>query len=188
MAALQSWSRQLRDDIRISFNLAEAVLRSPGFPLSFLNELARREVPPAQITIEIQETVFLGRDAALIKSKLQAMRDAGCRIALDDFGTGFASLSHLVDFPVDCIKIDRSFVSDLEERPDKQAVVRAIIGLGNNLSLSVIAEGVETVEQAEYLSEHGCGYLQGYFFNRAVNQALAADMIFGETARASASG
>jgi diguanylate cyclase (GGDEF)-like protein/PAS domain S-box-containing protein len=188
LAALQSWSRQLRDDIRISFNLAEAVLRSPGFPLSFLNELARREVPPAQVTIEIQETVFLGRDAALIRSKLQAVRDAGCRIALDDFGTGFASLSHLVDFPVDCIKIDQSFVSDLEERPDKQAVVRAIIGLGKNLSLSVIAEGVETVEQAEYLSAHGCGYLQGYFFNRAVSQALAADMIFGETARASASG
>lgn len=170
---LAGWKGQGVIGKRISFNLAETVLRSESFPLSFMNEVVTRGVLPHEITIEIQETVFLGRDTAIIKGKLQALRDAGFRIALDDFGTGFASLSHLVDFPVDCIKIDQSFVAGLEQRPDKQAVVRAIIGLGRSLQMSVIAEGVETRNQADFLDIHGCGYLQGFLFGRAIPPDLA---------------
>ena len=85
-------------------------------------------------------------------------------IALDDFGTGFASLTHLKQFPVDHIKVDQSFVRDLDRDPDNAAIVAAVIGLGRNLGMKVTAEGVETVEQAQHLAAMNCDYAQGYLY------------------------
>ena len=90
----------------------------------------------------------------------------GIRIALDDFGTGHASLSHLKQFPVDIIKIDQSFVRDLEQDPEDAAIINAVINLGHNLGIRTVAEGVETVTQQEFLMALGCDYGQGFLYAR----------------------
>jgi EAL domain-containing protein (putative c-di-GMP-specific phosphodiesterase class I) len=89
-------------------------------------------------------------------------------IALDDFGTGYASLTHLKRFPVDMIKIDRSFVSDIEVDAGDAAIVKAVLSLGQSLGIRVVAEGVETAAQASFLREHGCDLGQGYYFGRPI--------------------
>src|SRR3546814_854719 len=110
--------------------------------------------------------VFLGRGAENAESTIRQLHDYGVNIALDDFGTGFASLSHLRQFPVDTLKIDRSFVSDVAHLSDDAAIVAAIVSLGRNLGITVVAEGVETPEQAMTLRAQGCEYGQGYLFCR----------------------
>ena len=103
-----------------------------------------------------------------VSSVLKTFCDQGIKIALDDFGTGYASLTHLKRFPVDHIKIDRSFVQDLEQDPDDEAIVAAVIGLGRSLKLQITAEGVETAGQAQRLQEMGCEYAQGFYFSQPV--------------------
>lgn len=95
-----------------------------------------------------------------------ALRKMGLQISIDDFGTGFSSLSYLLRFPVDELKIDRSFVNNIGRAEKDASLVRAIIGMGHDLQLKVVAEGVETAEQATFLAERGCNLLQGYFFHR----------------------
>jgi len=110
--------------------------------------------------------VILGRDEEYVRRALEVLKSAGVRIALDDFGTGFASLSHLKQFPVDFIKIDKAFVRDIADDADDAAIVRAVLNLGRAMSLGVIAEGVETTAQAAYLQQQGCDFVQGYLFGR----------------------
>jgi EAL domain-containing protein (putative c-di-GMP-specific phosphodiesterase class I) len=97
---------------------------------------------------------------------LQALRDIGLHVEIDDFGTGYSSLSYLQRFPVESLKIDRSFVEDLDQRSDNAAIVRAIIGLGDSLGLGIIAEGVERRAQVTRLQALGCHLAQGYLFGR----------------------
>jgi EAL domain-containing protein (putative c-di-GMP-specific phosphodiesterase class I) len=118
------------------------------------------------LEIEVTESVFLGRGAGNIKRALETLKAAGATIALDDFGTGFASLTHLKKYPVDVIKIDRSFVSDMEDDVGDAAIVRAVMGLGRSLRIAVVAEGVETAAQASILVALGCDMGQGYHFGR----------------------
>jgi EAL domain-containing protein (putative c-di-GMP-specific phosphodiesterase class I) len=99
-----------------------------------------------------------------VAATLKELRDAGMHIALDDFGTGYASLTHLKQFPVDEIKIDRTFVRDMERDRDDSAIVSAVIGLGRSLGLSLVAEGIETLGQAESLRHRGCHFGQGFYF------------------------
>ena len=111
--------------------------------------------------------MFLGRGADYVERALKKLSAGGIRIALDDFGTGYASLSHLKQFPVDIIKIDRSFVRDIEEDGGDAAIIGAVVNLGRSLSLEVIAEGVETVAQEAYLMSQGCHTGQGYLYGKA---------------------
>jgi EAL domain-containing protein (putative c-di-GMP-specific phosphodiesterase class I) len=99
-----------------------------------------------------------------VAATLKHLRDSGVRIALDDFGTGYASLTHLKHFPVDEIKIDRTFVRDMERDRDDSAIVSAVIGLGRSLGMTLVAEGVETPGQAASLTAQGCHFAQGYLF------------------------
>jgi EAL domain-containing protein (putative c-di-GMP-specific phosphodiesterase class I) len=99
------------------------------------------------------------------------------RIALDDFGTGYASLSHLKQFPVDVIKIDQSFVRNINIDPDDSAIIKALIGLGKSLSIRIVAEGIENHAQSTFLAEHGCDCGQGYLFSRAVAAAEVPELI-----------
>jgi len=92
------------------------------------------------------------------------LHDSGVRIALDDFGTGYSSLAHLRDFPVEVVKIDRSFVCKVNTDPQIAAIVTAVVDLAASLSIDVVAEGIETPEQSDFLEKAGCGYAQGYFF------------------------
>jgi len=105
---------------------------------------------------------------------LQVLKDMGIRIALDDFGTGYSSLSFLRRFPIDTVKIDRSFVNDMTTDADDASIVRAVIGMGESLHLQVVAEGIETREQLAYLRRHGCPEGQGFYLGRpAVGEEFA---------------
>lgn len=112
------------------------------------------------------ENVLIGRGAERLIEALQKLRSAGVSVALDDFGTGYASLTHLKALPINKIKIDKSFVSDITLDQEDAAIVSATVGLAHALSLGVVAEGVETVEQASFLRNCGCDIIQGFLFGR----------------------
>ncbi|AEH89720.1 putative bifunctional diguanylate cyclase/phosphodiesterase [Mesorhizobium opportunistum] len=146
--------------LRIAVNVSAVQLRSDGFARSVISALAFSGVSAGQLELEITETVLMDESKAVLKA-LRQLRDLGIRIALDDFGTGYSSLGYLRRFPVDKIKIDRSFIRDLGNR-DTAAIVRTIIGLGTELGIVVTAEGVETEVQLDMLRHNGCTEAQGY--------------------------
>jgi EAL domain-containing protein (putative c-di-GMP-specific phosphodiesterase class I) len=136
-----------------------------------------------QLEMEITESLLLANTEANL-AILHQLRELGVRISMDDFGTGYSSLSYLRSFPFDKIKIDRSFVQDLAQRPDCLAIVRAIAGLGRSLNITTTAEGVETQAQLEWLREEGCNEVQGFLFSPACPAAEIAALIarFGDRA------
>ncbi|WP_420130910.1 EAL domain-containing protein, partial [Rhodopseudomonas sp.] len=136
-----------------------------------------------RLELEITESLFLADSEANLAT-LHKLRALGVRISMDDFGTGYSSLSYLRSFPFDKIKIDRSFVRDVTERPDCLAIVRAIAGLGRSLDITTLAEGVETVEQLDALRAEGCHEVQGFLFSPARPAAEIAGLLakFGHAA------
>jgi diguanylate cyclase (GGDEF)-like protein len=150
----------------IALNLSAAQLRDSAFVTRAVEACRAMGVQPQTIELEITEQTLLD-DNRVTRASLRRLRRAGFRIALDDFGTGYSSLSYLRRFTVDTIKIDRSFVADLERSAEARAIVAAIITLGRALGLSITAEGVETAEQEEMLLLAGCDQLQGHFYARA---------------------
>ncbi|MBZ9795850.1 putative bifunctional diguanylate cyclase/phosphodiesterase [Mesorhizobium sp. ES1-4] len=155
-AAAASWPPGLR----IAVNVSAVQLKNSGFARGVISALAFSGVPAKQLELEITETVLMDESKAVLKT-LRQLRELGIRIALDDFGTGYSSLGYLRRFPVDKIKIDRSFIRDMGNR-DTAAIVRSIIGLGNELGIVVTAEGVETERQLDMLRDNGCVEAQGY--------------------------
>ena len=149
---------------RVAVNLSAAELNNPSLVDDVLRVFTQQGVPSKYLEIEVTESVLLGRTTEQVSTILEEFQRRGVTIALDDFGTGYASLSHLKQFPVDLIKIDRSFVRDLERDPDDAAIVAAVVGLGKSLGIQVCAEGVETAGQVEYLCTHRCDQAQGYLF------------------------
>lgn len=167
---------------RVAINASAAEFQHGDYAARLLTRLDVHGVPAHALELEITETAFLDdRDSAVLNA-LETLRTAGMTIALDDFGTGFSSLSHLRRFPVDTLKIDRSFVSGIEERPDDRAIVEAVLRLGDALGLTTVAEGIETSHQALFLRSRGCRVAQGYLFSRP----LPADAVpaFIESAEA----
>jgi diguanylate cyclase (GGDEF)-like protein/PAS domain S-box-containing protein len=163
----------------VAINAAAAEFRRGNFAERLLEQLSRAQVPTSLLQVEVTETVFLGRGAEYVESALKTLSREGVGIALDDFGTGYASLSHLKQFPVDVLKIDRSFVRDFVEDPDDAAIVRAVINLGKSLGIKTVAEGVETEEQAVFLAGQGCDFGQGFLYGRAVAAAEMPALIRG---------
>lgn len=139
-----------------------------GYVDLVLGKLRDHGLSPSDIKIEVVESVFLGNDNQDVRHVLERFSAEGVLIALDDFGTGYASLSHLRDYPVDCIKIDRSFVSGIGQNADNTAIVEALVRLGRSMKLEVIAEGIETQGQLDFVSALGCNLGQGYFFSRPI--------------------
>lgn len=127
--------------------------------------LAQSGLAPSRLDLEITESVLLNDNEGNLRT-LQELHDLGVGFSLDDFGTGYSSLSYLQRFPFDSLKIDRSFIDQVTSRADRAAIVRAILGLGRSLNMSVIAEGVETQDQLAWLSAEGCPEAQGYLFAR----------------------
>ncbi|HEY6048260.1 MAG TPA: bifunctional diguanylate cyclase/phosphodiesterase [Sphingomicrobium sp.] len=144
-------------------NLSPLQLAEPGFAERLIDTFAAHGVDFGRVELEVTEQVMLDRTTAAM-SNLWTIREAGFRIALDDFGTGYSSLSYLRQLAVDKIKIDRSFVADLQDSRDARAIVAAIVTLGRAIGLTVSAEGIETEEQAEILVAAGCDQLQGFLF------------------------
>ncbi|MFN3685888.1 putative bifunctional diguanylate cyclase/phosphodiesterase [Salinarimonas sp.] len=164
---------------RVAVNVAAAQLRREGFARSVTRLLASHGVEPAALEIEVTEGVLLDRVGDGIGETLAELRRAGIHVALDDFGTGYASLAHLKRFPFDTLKIDRSFVRDLETNSESAVLVRAIVSLAHNLGKSVVAEGVETLGQLAFLREQGCDVAQGYLFARPIMRADVASYLEG---------
>ncbi|TFI57771.1 EAL domain-containing protein [Sphingomonas parva] len=164
VADMKAWTAAGVDFGHVAINAAAAEFRKGGFAEALLAQLDAAGVGADKVQVEITETVFLGRGADCVERALKTLSEAGVRIALDDFGTGYASLSHLKQFPVDVLKIDRSFVAELGENDDAAAIVRAVINLGRSLEIEVVAEGIETEAQASWLTEGGCHLGQGHLY------------------------
>ena len=153
-------------EVRVAVNLSAAQFRSRNLSQAVFTALAQSGLSPLRLELEITESIFLADSEANL-AILHQLREFGVRISMDDFGTGYSSLSYLRSFPFDKIKIDRSFVRDLAERPDSVAIVRAISGLGRSLNISTTAEGVETLDQLDWLRSEGCTEVQGFLFSPA---------------------
>jgi diguanylate cyclase (GGDEF)-like protein/PAS domain S-box-containing protein len=163
---LQGWLAKGLQPGSIAVNLAAADFSETGLAPSILGRLKEAGIPRRHFSVEVTEGVFLGKGGGEVAAILQSLHDGGIRIALDDFGTGFASLTHLKQFPVDEIKIDQSFVRDVDRDADNAAIVTAVIGLGRSLDLCIVAEGVETLAEARFLREQGCQHAQGFLFSK----------------------
>jgi diguanylate cyclase (GGDEF)-like protein/PAS domain S-box-containing protein len=153
-------------DVKVAVNLSAVQFRSRNLVQAVISALAHSGLSPLRLELEITESLFLAETEANL-AILHQLRELGVSISMDDFGTGYSSLSYLRSFPFDKIKIDRSFVKDIAERPDCVAIVRAISGLGRSLKITTTAEGVETVDQLEWLRNEGCNEVQGFLFSPA---------------------
>jgi diguanylate cyclase (GGDEF)-like protein len=162
------WLDEGLDLPRISVNVSSVQLRDPdlsGWVRSFLEETG---LPPALLEIEITESALL-EDETSVAENLESFREAGARIALDDFGTGFSSLSHLMRYPIDTLKVDQSFVRAIGDGGQTEPLIAAVVAMAHGLGLHVVAEGVETAEQESFLREVGCDALQGFRLARPLS-------------------
>jgi diguanylate cyclase (GGDEF)-like protein len=153
------------DGIRVAVNVSAIQFRDPNLVATVATALADAGLPASRLEIEITESLLL-EDEAATEATLHRLRGLGVRIAMDDFGTGYSSLGYLRSFPFDKIKIDQSFIRDLDSKPDSRAIVRAITGLGRSLGMRTTAEGVETRAVLDILRTEGCAEAQGYLFSR----------------------
>ncbi|MGB8859168.1 MAG: EAL domain-containing protein, partial [Ilumatobacteraceae bacterium] len=153
----------------VHINVWPSDLRRPRFVDALRQQLAIHGVPGDRVVLEITESDIILLDD-MLHTSLRRISAMGVHLAIDDFGTGYSSLSHLVELPVDHLKIDRSFIAGITTSPKQDPLVCAVISIATGLDLSVVAEGVETAEQVARLREMGCGQLQGYFVSAALPQ------------------
>ncbi|MDQ5881749.1 MAG: hypothetical protein QG616_1580 [Pseudomonadota bacterium] len=171
---LRLWLDQGLQPLRLAVNLSARQLRNEELVQTVAEALAASGIPPQLLELEITESAVMDNPEEAIKI-LQALKRMGVTLAIDDFGTGYSSLAYLKLFPIDHLKIDRSFVRDIERDPDDAAIAISTIALAHSLGLKVVAEGVETQAQLQLLQRNGCDEVQGYFFSRplAAEAALA---------------
>jgi EAL domain-containing protein (putative c-di-GMP-specific phosphodiesterase class I) len=166
---LKEWRSQLGPDreLSISVNLSMKQFVQPHLVEQIGALLHELELPPNALKLEITESTVMDDPTAAVEM-LQQMKDLGIRLAIDDFGTGYSSLSYLHRFPLDTLKIDRSFISG-ESDGIGMEIARTVMPLAKNLQLDVVAEGVETAEQAQELKKLECKYAQGYYFSKPLS-------------------
>ena len=152
---------------RMAVNVSARQFYADDLPEWINDSLIAADLPPDALEIEITETALMDRPELAV-AQLHRLRAQGIRVALDDFGTGFSSLSYLSRFPVDKLKIDRSFVTAAVDQPRAAVIVRAIVALGAQMGLDVVAEGVETEAQRNLLQSVACPQVQGWLYSRAV--------------------
>jgi diguanylate cyclase (GGDEF)-like protein len=157
------WTRDGFIAPRVAVNVSSRQVQSGGLSELVRQALQESGLPATQLELEVTESALIEDDDAATAT-LREIHAMGVHIALDDFGTGYSSLSHLIRFPIDTIKIDRSFVARIAGNKPSDNIIPAVTAMANQLNLSVVAEGVETIDQAAFLSEHGCSLLQGYLF------------------------
>jgi diguanylate cyclase (GGDEF)-like protein/PAS domain S-box-containing protein len=160
----------------MAVNVSATELRDETYVQRLFATLSRTGMEPSALELELTESVLMkhAHSAAII---LQALRRTGVQVALDDFGTGYSSLSYLRDFPIDSLKIDQSFVSEVTSAEEDTSIVTAVISMARSLGLRVVAEGVETREQLRFLQAHACDEAQGYYFSRPVPADRFADLL-----------
>lgn len=161
------WHEQGMQDLSMSVNVSAVQFAQPRLLETVRTTLEDTGFPAEKLVLEITESVLM-KDAETTIGMLKALKNMGVRISMDDFGTGYSSLSYLKRFPIDIVKIDKSFVRDINDDPDDAAIIRVIIALARSLRLTTVAEGVETPEQLGFLRREQCDRFQGYFFSRPV--------------------
>ncbi|MEO0370156.1 MAG: GGDEF domain-containing phosphodiesterase [Pseudomonadota bacterium] len=162
----EAWRKVADDPPAVGINLSPEDLQDPTLPDRIQWELDHRDIAPSYLNVEILETVVARTEGDMTTQNIQRLSDIGCRVDLDDFGTGHASISSLQQFALNRLKIDRSFVSGIEDNPNQENMVAAILTMAKQLGLDTLAEGVETEGQQSRLSRLGCGHLQGYAIAR----------------------
>lgn len=161
---LREWRRQGRSPVPVAVNLSVSQFHRPGLDEFMRRQVEEAGIAPADLILEVTEGALMSHTHQVL-SAMANLQELGFRIAIDDFGTGYSSLSYLKHFPIDALKIDQSFIRDLPEDGDSRGIVSAIIALGANLGLKVVAEGVEKREQFDYLLSRRCTIIQGYFYS-----------------------
>ena len=160
-----SWVEKGYPPVRVAINFSVIQLQEEGMAEMVIHEVRESGIAPPWFKLEITETATVN-NFDQVKKTLYKIRNQGIQIAVDDFGTGYSTLSYLQKLPVDIIKIDRQFVRDIPFSADDKTLVKAVIGMAHSLSLDVVAEGIETEEQAAFLKQHRCDELQGYLFGK----------------------
>jgi len=159
--------------VSVAVNVSARQLDADDFVEEVRRSLSESGLDPRALTLEITETTLMSNAAATAR-RLEAIKHLGVRVAIDDFGTGYSSLAHLQRFPVDALKIDGSFVSNLDGNPDGEALIHTLVQLGKALSIETVAECIERHEQLSLLRREGCDSGQGYLFARPMEPFVGA--------------
>jgi EAL domain-containing protein (putative c-di-GMP-specific phosphodiesterase class I) len=165
-ATAARWHRDYphHGNLSMAVNISARQIASPDLVAHVGNALSNSGLEPRSLVVEMTETALI-HDTSVAAARLHQLRDLGVRLAIDDFGTGYSSLSYLRQFPVDILKIDRSFINTISDRGDIPAIVRAMLDLGRTLQLETVAEGIELGVQLDQLREQNCDLGQGYLFS-----------------------
>ncbi|MEQ1485465.1 EAL domain-containing protein [Methyloglobulus sp.] len=161
----KAWQKLGLGDLTIAVNLSSLQFNQPSFIPMVENTIKEYDINPIFLTFELTESMIMADTDNMLK-KLRALKNLGIKLSIDDFGTGYSSLRYLNRFPLDTLKIDRSFVKELPENSDSSAIVNAILALAKTLNLKTVAEGVETMQQKIFLQNTTCDALQGYYFSK----------------------
>lgn len=174
---LKRWHDELGcDDLYVSCNLFSKQFFSTSLPQDIEKVLKRTGLAPHHLRVELTERALL-ENAEIVLTNMQALKNMGVKILLDDFGTGYSSLGYLHRFPIDVLKIDRSFISNVDEHNNNRAIIRTIVDLANNLQMSTVGEGIESLADAELLQQMDCVYGQGYYFAKPMSSQDTTDYI-----------
>jgi EAL domain-containing protein (putative c-di-GMP-specific phosphodiesterase class I) len=163
-----NWIAAGLPSLKLAVNLSLHQFRHGDVAALVAEVLHETGFPPGMLELELTESALMERESEVVLI-LQRLQDLGVRLAIDDFGTGYSSFAYLKYFPLNILKIDKTFIEDLTEMDDDKEITAAIIGLGHTLHLQVLAEGVETEEQLIFLKEQGCDFYQGYYASPAVS-------------------
>jgi len=173
---VKGWIDNGHSDIRLSVNFSPLQVEHPKFVHRLLARLRQANFPPQNLEIELTENVIMN-DLEHMVQKLNLLAEHGLRIAIDDFGTGYSSLNYLRKLPIHTLKVDQSFIQDIKDPKNEACIVNAIISMAHGLKLNIIAEGVETKAQLDYLKQLGCHEIQGFYFGKAEPGYKALELI-----------
>ncbi len=176
LKTLRGWMDRGIRCVPISVNVSARQFQQADFHRRVAGLLASYRVPPSLIEVELTEGLVM-EDTGAAQAELARLKEIGLRISIDDFGTGYSCLSYLRRFPIDVLKIDRSFVEEIGSHQDAEAIIEAIISLARSLRLDTVAEGVERTEQLDFLLERGCEVAQGYLFGKPMERALVEPLL-----------
>jgi EAL domain-containing protein (putative c-di-GMP-specific phosphodiesterase class I) len=165
---IKRWeNKPLMDHLQLAVNISAKQFRQLDFVDNVSSIIARTQIKAARLKLELTESLLLD-DIEEIIEKMNALRELGVHFSMDDFGTGYSSLSYLTKLPLHQMKIDQSFIRNIGLKPSDAAIVQTIINMSKNLGIEIIAEGVETKDQKEFLEKHGCPVYQGYLYSKPI--------------------
>jgi EAL domain-containing protein (putative c-di-GMP-specific phosphodiesterase class I) len=171
-----AWQRAGLPTIRMAVNISPRQFKDHNLIRDIADALEQSGMAPELLELEITEGVIM-HDVNQAVRQLHAIKEMGVRLAIDDFGTGYSSLAQLKRLPIDTLKVDRSFIREIPRDPEDNAITEAVIAMGKTLGVTVVAEGVETADQREFLSKHACNELQGFLFNKPCHADALAELL-----------